>query len=114
MENINECTSSTVVSIQESFTKEQVKECYLYIRWLTTVPSEAFDDEMLSTRFDPMLLLETINQTKADFDNKKFQNFQEFTSLSGYTMKNIEDALSFNYYHEAMHTGVIMSLMKLV
>lgn len=61
-----------------------------------------------------VLLLETINQTKADFDNKKFQNFQEFTSLSGYTMKNIEDALSFNYYHEAMHTGVIMSLMKLV
>ena len=60
------------------------------------------------------LLLETINQTMVDFDSKIFQNYQEFRSLSGYTMKNIEDALSFNYYHEALHTGVIMSLMKLV
>ncbi|MEY3501321.1 MAG: hypothetical protein RL308_2994 [Bacteroidota bacterium] len=60
------------------------------------------------------LLLETINQTMVDFDNKIFQNYHEFTSLSGYTMKNIEDALSFNYYHEALHTGVIMSLMKMI
>jgi len=58
------------------------------------------------------LLFETINKTKVDYNNGIFKNFQEFTSLSGFTMKNIEDALSFNYYHEAVHTGVIKSLIK--
>jgi len=60
------------------------------------------------------LLFETINKTEVDFNAGIFQNFQEFTSLSGFTMRNIDDALCFNYYHEAVHTGMIMSLMKFV
>ena len=60
------------------------------------------------------LLFETINKTEDDYNDGIFQNFQEFTSLSGFTMRNIEDALSFNYYHEAVHTGMIMSIMKFV
>ncbi len=60
------------------------------------------------------LLFETINKTEVDFNAGIFQNFQEFTSLSGFTMRNIDDALCFNYYHEAVHTGMIMSLKKFV
>ena len=60
------------------------------------------------------LLFETINKTEDDYNDGIFQNFQEFTSLSGFTLRNIEDALSFNYYHEAVHTGMIMSIMKFV
>jgi hypothetical protein len=54
------------------------------------------------------LLFETINKTENDYNDGIFQNFEEFTSLSGFTMSNIEDALSFNYYHEAVHAGMIM------
>jgi hypothetical protein len=60
------------------------------------------------------VLFETINKTEDDYNDGIFQNFQEFTSLSGFTMSNIEDALAFNYYHEAVHTGMIMSIMKFV
>jgi hypothetical protein len=60
------------------------------------------------------LLFETINKTENDYNDGIFQNFEEFTSLSGFTMSNIEDALSFNYYHEAVHAGMIMSIMKFV
>jgi hypothetical protein len=60
------------------------------------------------------VLFETINKTEKDYNIGIFQNFQEFTSLSGFTMRNIEDALAFNYYHEAVHTGMIMSIMKFV
>lgn len=60
------------------------------------------------------LLFKTINKTEEDYNAGIFINYQEFSSLSGFTMKNIEDALSFNYYHEAVHTGMVMSLMKLV
>jgi hypothetical protein len=61
-----------------------------------------------------LLLFETINKTEVDYNDGIFQNFQEFASLSGFTMRNIEDALAFNYYHEAVHTGMIMSIMKFV
>ena len=60
------------------------------------------------------LLFETINRTKGDFNSKVFKNYQEFTSMSGFTIKNAEDALSFNYYHEAVHTGMMMSIKKFV
>lgn len=59
-------------------------------------------------------LFETINKTEDDYNNGIFQNFQEFSSLSGFTMRNINEALAFNYYHEAVHTGIIMSIMKFV
>ncbi len=60
------------------------------------------------------LLFETINKTKNDFNQNVFKNFREFTTMSGFIIKNVEDALSFNYYHEAIHTGMIMSIRKFI
>jgi hypothetical protein len=60
------------------------------------------------------LLFSTIEQTKKDFENGIFENFQEFTSMSGYTMRSAEDAMAFNYYHEATHTGIMMGIRKFV
>ena len=58
------------------------------------------------------LLFETITQTEADFNNKLFKTYQEYSASIGVTIKNIEGALSFNNYHEALHMGVIMSIRK--
>lgn len=71
---------------------------------------------VLQTEVDEIqsLLFETINQTKLDYNNKIFKNYTEFTTMTGFTIKNIEDALSFNYYHEAMHTGIMMSIRKFI
>lgn len=60
------------------------------------------------------LLFETINQTKADFNAKVFRNYTEYTTMTGFTMKNVEDALSFNYYHEAVHLGMMMAIKKFI
>ena len=44
------------------------------------------------------LLFETINQTKADLNAKIFKTYTEFTTMSGFTIRNAEDAIAFNYY----------------
>jgi hypothetical protein len=61
-----------------------------------------------------LLLFETLNHTEADYNNKIFKNYQEFTSMTGYTMKTTEDALRFNYFHEALHLGIMMSIRKFI
>lgn len=60
------------------------------------------------------LLFETVNRTKADLNANIFKTYTEFTSASGFTLRNAEDAISFNVYHEAMHIGMMMSIRKLV
>lgn len=60
------------------------------------------------------LLFETIRQTRIDYDNKIFKDYQEFTTQNGFNLKTAEDALSFNYYHEAVHTGIMMGIRKFI
>ncbi|MES2576093.1 MULTISPECIES: DinB family protein [unclassified Flavobacterium] len=59
-------------------------------------------------------LFETINQTKADLEKKVFKDFQEFTTMTGFTIKTAEDAMAFNVYHEALHAGMMMSIRKFI
>jgi hypothetical protein len=58
------------------------------------------------------LLMSIIEQTKTDFNNKIFKNFQEYPTSTGFILKNAEDAIAFNNFHEGIHLGVIMSIKK--
>jgi len=58
------------------------------------------------------LLFSTLEQTKEDFANDIFDEYMEFTTMSGYTIKNAAGAMEFNNYHEAMHTGIMMQIKK--
>lgn len=60
------------------------------------------------------LLFITIDQTQQDHVNKIFETYHPFSNNLGFTLKNVEEAIAFNYYHEAMHTGMMMSIRKFV
>lgn len=60
------------------------------------------------------LLLETILKTEVDLNNKVFQNYNEYPTSTGFVLKSAEDAMAFNYFHEALHLGIMMSLRKFV
>lgn len=60
------------------------------------------------------LLSETLHQAEKDYSDKIFLNYTEYTTSMGFTLRNIEDALSFNNYHEGIHTGIILSIRKFV
>ncbi|WP_418264375.1 DinB family protein [Flavobacterium faecale] len=60
------------------------------------------------------LLTSTLAQTEKDFANGLFVNYAEYPTSTGFVIKNVSDALSFNVFHEGMHIGIMMRLKKLV
>lgn len=60
------------------------------------------------------LLLTTSRQIEEDFKNNVFVQYQEYPTSVGFTLRNIEEALNFNNYHEGIHLGIIMSIRKFV
>lgn len=60
------------------------------------------------------LLNTTVAQTEKDIENNLFQNFSEYPTSTGFVLKNNEDSMRFNNFHEGLHIGVIMAIRKLV
>lgn len=56
----------------------------------------------------------TLIQTEKDYQAGVFKIFQEYPTSSGYVLRNVEDALAYNLFHEGIHLGVIMAIKKLV
>lgn len=60
------------------------------------------------------LLTSTIEQTEKDYANGLFANYNAYETSTGFIIKNVTDALTFNVFHEGMHIGIMMRLKKLV
>ncbi len=58
--------------------------------------------------------LELVEQTKLDYIDGKFKNFEKYPTSYGIELTHIEEAVSFNNTHEGLHFGIAMSLKKLV
>jgi len=58
------------------------------------------------------LLFSPIEKTKEDYDNKVFQTYNQYTVSTKSTLSNVEDAISFNNFHEGIHLGYILALRK--
>jgi hypothetical protein len=61
-----------------------------------------------------ILVSKTIDQTKEDYDNGIFENYEEYSTSTGFVLGNVEDAMVFNNFHEGLHIGIMMSLRKLI
>jgi hypothetical protein len=44
----------------------------------------------------------------------KFQQFHPYTTSTGVNMQNMNDALTFNQFHEGLHLGFILALKNVV
>ncbi|MHC0439332.1 DinB family protein [Flavobacterium sp. 3-210] len=60
------------------------------------------------------LLSATLTQTEKDFEENVFVSYNEYLTSMGFTLRNVEDALNFNNYHEGIHTGIVWSIRKFV
>ena len=60
------------------------------------------------------LLISLVSQTEADLADGKFISFNERTTITGFHLGSLKDALEFNNYHEGLHLGYIRSICKFV
>ena len=57
-------------------------------------------------------LFTTIETAQKDYKAGVFKDYEAFTTSSKVEVKSIDDALAFNVFHEGLHMGVILSLLK--
>jgi hypothetical protein len=60
------------------------------------------------------LLFSTYEQLTEDIVSGKLMHIKPFMSALKFEITDIESAIAFDQYHEAMHMGIILSLRKLV
>jgi len=59
-------------------------------------------------------LVSAMAQTKEDFNDGLFENFTPYMTSTGIELKSVEDAISFSTFHDGIHLGIVLSLMKIV
>lgn len=61
------------------------------------------------------LLFSTIEKLETDYKNGNFKNYNAYTvSTTGNTLTNIDEAIQFILFHEAIHLGYILALVRAV
>ena len=77
-----------------------------------TIPDGTGIEEEISQVAD--LLLSTVQWMQEDYGNGLFNSYTEYTTSANVTLSSVEDAIIFNVYHEGLHLGAILSLLKVV
>ena len=60
------------------------------------------------------LLISLIEKTESDFNNGKFNTYNERMTGTGFHLSSLMDAFEFNNYHEGLHLGCMMNIRKFV
>lgn len=58
-------------------------------------------------------LFSTIEWTQEDYEKGLFKNYTEYMTSVNIGLDSVEDAIAFNVYHEGLHLGAILALLKL-
>lgn len=77
-----------------------------------TVPDGTATDAEIKEIAD--FLISTAEWAKEDYENGLFEDFNEYTASLNVSLRNVEDAMAFNIFHEGLHLGTILGLQKVV
>lgn len=72
------------------------------------------DGKVSETEVDVIrsLLISTINQTKSDYESGIFKEFNPYQTKTGFYLETLQEAMTFNNYHEGIHYGIMMQIKK--
>lgn len=90
-----------------------------------TIPEEITDKYKKGTRPEEVpedaqiermkkLLFSSQEKVQEDFAAGKFKDYNPYETSAKVTINNIEEAIIFNNYHEGIHLGTVLALLKAV
>ena len=77
-----------------------------------TRPEEVPSDEEIEGV--KKLLFRTQEQVQEDYAAGKFKEYKPYETSAKVTLNSIEEAMTFNSFHEGIHLGTILALLKTV
>ena len=77
-----------------------------------TAPQNSISKEEFETI--KKLFLQLPDQLEKDFEKGIFKNYIECTTSVNVTLSSISDGITFNTYHEGIHLGIILQLLKFI
>ena len=77
----------------------------------TTPDGTATDEEIEQIK---ALIFTSVEGTISDYESGLFKNFNEYPTSTGVVLKSLEDAVTFNLFHEGVHLGAILALKKAI
>lgn len=92
--------------------KVRIPEQYIEKFKKGTVPDGTATDAEIKEIAD--FLISTAEWAKEDYENGLFEDFNEYTASLNVSLRNVEDAMTFNVFHEGLHLGTILGLQKVV
>jgi hypothetical protein len=69
------------------------------------------EDEFLEIK---KLFLELPNRLEEDYKKQMFKKYFTYKTSVNITLNSIEDGITFNAYHEGIHLGIILQLLKFI
>lgn len=69
------------------------------------------EDEFLEIK---KLFLELPNKLEEDYKKQVFKKYLSYKTSVNITLNSIEDGIEFNAYHEGIHLGIILQLLKFI
>ena len=75
-----------------------------------THPTTSITDKQLKQVKET--LIPAIEWTKEDYEKGIFKEFMQYTTSANVTLHSVEDAISFNLFHEGLHMGAIRAIQK--
>lgn len=77
-----------------------------------TAPNQPISKEEFEAIIGQFLRLPL--QLEEDYNKGIFKNYSEYKTSVNITLNSVEDAIMFNTYHEGIHLGIMLQLMKFV
>ncbi|MGJ8683247.1 MAG: DinB family protein [Nonlabens sp.] len=75
-----------------------------------TTPEEFVDAAKIQVYKE--MLLPLLHKTIEDYNAGLFVNFKEYTTSTGYVLRDIDEAINLNNIHEGIHLGYCLALKK--
>jgi hypothetical protein len=58
------------------------------------------------------ILISLTDEFLNDYKSGIFKDFRPYKTATGVQLGSLQDAINFNYFHEGVHTGIILSMIK--